>query len=720
MLRLAGNSTDDGSGAVVSGDASAAIAAMAADEATMEAAPLLELPRTPDVDNSGAEYAEGSAAAPNSAGGTPVDAHPDSGRWYFQEATTRQPAGPWTVAQLRARWRRNQINGLTPVWRDGLEGGWKPLADVDELKAAFRATAEEEGEEEEGPTAKRYRRAPLDEVPLTHTYTSEQGVLYVYDEADEDWKASDVYEVLLREEAEAEAVAAAAARARDEAAEAASVERERAEKEQEDALRELLADTGASTQASSSGGASRRAAALSAATTAMDLAAAAAATACGSAPGCSGAMLAGATAPERGAAGGATSGAPVDQETEDKRQKRREYRERRKLKRQAGVFVKAQANPNIYVSGLPPDVTLQEVEPIFKKAGVLKVDPDTGGPKIRIYLTADGKTCKGDALVSYANSASVELAVKFLHEFELRPKTHICVQQADFEEHERDIRLSKVVLKELAATRRTDADRLKYLAAKNAQKEAVSWSGEMDDGTGRRIVVLKHLFSLQEAEREGPEFYAELADEVREECEKIGQVAKVTPMERHKQGIVCVKFKTSCEAEECIRVMDGRYFAGRAVEASFYDGCSDLRVLGNSKPAERPPRIAAVAAAVASAKARMNPTNADVPQLGLAGAVSTETMNVSRADTSSPARDEEAPGAHVASAQVSATAASELCVHSAKDAATGKPTADLADEAALAGAALEPPRQSASKDWEEWLDNQSSGSDEEMHVRVEE
>merc|ERR1711997_939903 len=92
----------------------------------------------------------------------------------------------------------------------------------------------------------------------------------------------------------------------------------------------------------------------------------------------------------------------------------------------------------------------------------------------------------------------------------------------------------------------------------------------MDDGTGRRIVVLRHLFSIEEAEQEGVEFYTELADEVREECEKIGQVVKVTPLEHHKQGIVCVKFRTSSEAEECIRVMDGRYFAGRAVEASFF------------------------------------------------------------------------------------------------------------------------------------------------------
>lgn len=35
----------------------------------------------------------------------------------------------------------------------------------------------------------------------------------------------------------------------------------------------------------------------------------------------------------------------------------------------------------------------------------------------------------------------------------------------------------------------------------------------MDDGTGRRIVLLRHMFSAEEAEREGPGFYEELVEE---------------------------------------------------------------------------------------------------------------------------------------------------------------------------------------------------------------
>lgn len=118
-----------------------------------------------------------------------------SHEWYYQEPTTGQPAGPWTVAQLRARWQRDEINGLTPVWHVGLES-WIPIAEMSELKDALRQAVADVADVEERPAK---RRRTLDEVPLIHTYTNEQGQLYVYDTVDEDWKASDIYEALLEE-----------------------------------------------------------------------------------------------------------------------------------------------------------------------------------------------------------------------------------------------------------------------------------------------------------------------------------------------------------------------------------------------------------------------------------------------------------------------------------------------------------------------------------------
>ena len=128
--------------------------------------PRMERPKGRGRETSDAKAGEGSAVTAKIAGSASVDTLPDSGRWYVQEATTQQSAGPWTVAQLRARWRRNQVNGRTLVWRDGLEGGWKPLIDVDELKHAFRAIEQEGGQEEEGLTVKCLRRAHVARTPI--------------------------------------------------------------------------------------------------------------------------------------------------------------------------------------------------------------------------------------------------------------------------------------------------------------------------------------------------------------------------------------------------------------------------------------------------------------------------------------------------------------------------------------------------------------------------
>lgn len=670
------------------------------------------------------------------------------GEWWFQEATTGQPAGPWTIEQLRARWRRSQIDGFTPVWRHGFHG-WQPLSEVAELKSAFReaevvsdatgvssgagdslessergAVAYVAAEVDERP-AKRIKRTPLDDVPLTHTYTSDQGELYVYDTVDEDWKVTTVYERLVALEAEEANLAASQQVVQGSTAACNTAVQGMPpvhgsttgpspvdEIDQELALQELLADAAAVKTGFIGLGIPSRASGCQRAATAS--APEAFSEAVGSV-GCSssiGSAVGGSSAASEPIASG---GAPVppDPAKAAKAQKRHEYRERRKLKKQAGLFVKAQENPNVYVSGLPPDVTAKELEAVFKRAGVFKLDLATGEAKIRIYTDDAGTKCKGDALVSYANAASVQLAVDFLHEFELRPHCRICVQQADFQELERGPRLSKDDLKKLAAAKDpTGAERARYLAAKSAQKEAVSWSGDMDDGTGRRIVVLKHMFSEEEARTEGLQFYVELSEEIREECEKFGHVIKVTPMERHRLGIVCVKFQNSSDAEECIRVMDGRFFAQRKVEASFYDGRTDLRALGAGRGTASNARKAISATAVPAAPGG----NRNVPGL--------EASSDGAGGNHDPAGT--AGSTSIVTDSTLASETGQLKVD--PPAATLDAKSVLLGAAAVVGNIVEATTQSAAPagedkgnqpSWEDWLNNQSSDSDSELRVREE-
>ena len=92
----------------------------------------------------------------------------------------------------------------------------------------------------------------------------------------------------------------------------------------------------------------------------------------------------------------------------------------------------------VYVTGLPSDVTAEELEEVFKKAGVFLIDPITSLPKIKLYKRENGDT-KGDALVIYLRAESVALACQLLDDTPLRfgDKNNIKVEPAVFQEKEK-------------------------------------------------------------------------------------------------------------------------------------------------------------------------------------------------------------------------------------------------------------------------------------------
>jgi HIV Tat-specific factor 1 len=84
----------------------------------------------------------------------------------------------------------------------------------------------------------------------------------------------------------------------------------------------------------------------------------------------------------------------------------------------------------VYVSGLPLDVTMEEVVEAFQKYGILLIDIDTGEPKVKLYTEPDGRL-KGDALVTYFKPESVQLCINLMHDTEFRfgSKTKISVTE---------------------------------------------------------------------------------------------------------------------------------------------------------------------------------------------------------------------------------------------------------------------------------------------------
>lgn len=239
-------------------------------------------------------------------------------------------------------------------------------------------------------------------------------------------------------------------------------------------------------------------------------------------------------------------------------------------------------NTAVYVTGLPPDTDHDELLERFSKCGLIE-EGDDGEPKIKMYAREDG-SFSGEALIVYFKEESVMLAENILDDAELRlgdPSTRMRVQKADFShKHEHgsvegsaDAKLRKTVDKK-AATRRIG----------KMVKKLNEWDDE--DGFGpsiteedkaraanraSRVVVLKHMFTLKELE-EDASLLLDLKEDVREECENLGEVTNVVLYDKEPEGIMTVKFRDPLSAQACVIKMNGRFFAGRRIEASLYAG----------------------------------------------------------------------------------------------------------------------------------------------------
>ena len=101
---------------------------------------------------------------------------------------------------------------------------------------------------------------------------------------------------------------------------------------------------------------------------------------------------------------------------------------------------------------------------------------------------------------------------------------------------------------------------------------ATSGGGSQSAGTDARCVVLKNMFDrlCDEAQRDPDAFFKELADDVRQECARLGTVL-FAGADRWSNGFVYVKMLANSEAARVIELMHGRYFAKQKILASLID-----------------------------------------------------------------------------------------------------------------------------------------------------
>lgn len=253
---------------------------------------------------------------------------------------------------------------------------------------------------------------------------------------------------------------------------------------------------------------------------------------------------------------------------------------KRKTKKQATQQKQPPQNRAVYVTGLPLDVTVDEVADVFShKCGVIAEEMDSGRPRIKLYTDTDGKF-KGDALVVFFKPQSVDMAIMLLDDTHFRYSDSglgsgkMRVQAADTSY--KKVQEGDGAHQKQSSNHHGDhKDREK--AIKKAQKMSAKLADWSDDEPAYippeqrtskkdKMVILKHMFTMEELE-EDPAALLEIKEDIREECEKLGEVTNVVLYDLEPEGIVSIKFRRPESAEECVQMMDGRNFGGQKVEA---------------------------------------------------------------------------------------------------------------------------------------------------------
>uniref|UniRef100_A0A8C7XJE0 17S U2 SnRNP complex component HTATSF1 n=1 Tax=Oryzias sinensis TaxID=183150 RepID=A0A8C7XJE0_9TELE len=223
-------------------------------------------------------------------------------------------------------------------------------------------------------------------------------------------------------------------------------------------------------------------------------------------------------------------------------------------------------NTNVYVSGLPPDITPEEFVGLMSKYGIVMRDPITEEYKVKLYKDKDGNL-KGDGLCCYLKKESLELAVRLLDDYEVRGyKLH--VEAAQFElKGQYDASKKKKKSKD-------------YKKKLQQQQKQLDWRPEKKGDVRKRhekVVIIRNMFHPSDFE-EDPLVLNEYREDLRTECEKFGGVKKVVLFDRHPDGVASVAFKEPEEADACILSFNGRWFGGRQLIAHLWDGTTDYQV----------------------------------------------------------------------------------------------------------------------------------------------
>ncbi|KAF2145454.1 uncharacterized protein K452DRAFT_283803 [Aplosporella prunicola CBS 121167] len=267
------------------------------------------------------------------------------------------------------------------------------------------------------------------------------------------------------------------------------------------------------------------------------------------------------------------------QDDDDSGENNNDVQQKKARKAKPEKPVKERKNRAVWVSSLPLDATKEELNAVFSKYGIIDTAiNDEDDHRIKMY-TDDKGQFNGQALIVYFRDESVQLACDMLDDspfdgYRKGPEGNMRVAPADqsYKRHE-DVKEDETQAKAPRVSKKLMQKKVDKLNSKLAD-----WDDDEDTSTmtqtGTRhdkIVVLKHMFTLQELE-EDENALEEITEDIREECSKVGTVVNVVVFDLEPVGAAIARFETAEAARAAARMMNGRSFDGRTVKAYISDG----------------------------------------------------------------------------------------------------------------------------------------------------
>ncbi|KAK5115984.1 hypothetical protein LTR62_000440 [Meristemomyces frigidus] len=241
---------------------------------------------------------------------------------------------------------------------------------------------------------------------------------------------------------------------------------------------------------------------------------------------------------------------------------------------------KDRRNTAVFVTSLPEDVDVDDIHEVFSRYGVIAESLDSNDPRIKLYNDDNGKF-KGEALIIYFRPESVQLAINMLDETDFRLGQQLPSGPMRVREAESSYKAQKEQpLKEEAKKKGTEANRDRQKVIKKTQamnNRLADWDDDdpqaITETSSRwdKVVVLKHMFTLREL-AEDAAAALDIKEDVREECDKFGQVTNVVLYDKEEDGVVTVRFADARSAGACVQAFNGRWFDKQQIVAHMADG----------------------------------------------------------------------------------------------------------------------------------------------------